>query len=101
VSVVLRIVGLSGGAPSPWDGRWLVEFDPDKRGRDPVGRATLAHVVVTDDIERARRFHDAAQAWEFWRRPSKRWPREGRSDGKPNRPMTAFSVTIYDPEAQR
>jgi hypothetical protein len=100
----MLIVGLASGKPSPWDGRYLKAFDPNERGRDPEGRETLALVELTDDVSEAMRFDDAGDAMRTWKRPSWRWPDEGRLDlergganvGAParNRPLTAFTVEV-------
>jgi hypothetical protein len=64
---------------------WLATFDHDAfEGR---GFGTFTGVV-----ERAMRFEDSIKALEFWRRQSTVNPI--RQDGKPNRPMTALTVTI-------
>jgi hypothetical protein len=55
----------------------------------PCGRG---HVVFTPHVEKALRFESAGAAMEFWRTRSKTVPT--RPDGKPNRPLTAFTVEI-------
>lgn len=90
--VVLKLVGLSCGPATEFDGEYLVEYDPDARGVDKRGWPMTAHIVTTRDVRRARRFKDAVAAMECWRQRSARWPY--RDDGKPNRPLTAFSATI-------
>jgi len=69
----------------PHAGQYLRSYDPDFNG----GRG---QVVVTDDLEMALRFADIIEAMEEWKRPSTVHPIR-LSDGKPNRPMTAWSVT--------
>lgn len=96
MSVVIQIVGLVLGEPSPFDGEWLVEYDPNQRGVDRDGDEMFAHVKTTATLAEARRF-TTAEALAYWKQVSARWPR--RPDGKPNRPLTAFTVSIYDPEA--
>lgn len=88
----IQIIGLRNRAPTPFDGQWLVEYDPDQRGVDPEGEPMLAHVVTTPDRANARLFEDAADAMHEWQRVSKTWP--VRQDGKPNRPLAAFTVQI-------
>ena len=93
-SVVIRLVGLASGEPTPYDGQWLVDYDPARSGCDALGRPMLAHVVTTADRDRARRFADAAEAYRVWRLPS----------GLPypmNAPLTAYTIAvtrISDPE---
>jgi hypothetical protein len=42
------------------------------------------------------RFKTAGEAWMLWRRPSR--VRPVRADGKPNRPLTAFTIEVLDEE---
>ena len=51
----------------------------------------LAHVVTTPDIYAAKHFTDYAEFHKVWTLVDNRNP--VRPDGKPNRPLTAFSVT--------
>ena len=48
--------------------------------------------VFTSKIANAQRFATFEAATEFWKQQSKTRPL--RPDGKPNRPLTAFNVTI-------
>jgi hypothetical protein len=70
----------------PDAGRYLLSYDPDAYD----GRG---EVITTSDPERAQRFADHVAAWEEWKRPSTVHPIR-LTDGKPNRPMTAWTVTI-------
>jgi hypothetical protein len=90
--VALRIVGLVDGSPSPFDGLYLVEYDPDRPGVSPDGRPMLAHIVATAERPQAREFPNALEAMKCWRTVSRTWPM--RSDGQPNRPLTAFTVEV-------
>lgn len=72
----------------PDAGRFVERYDPDfADGRGMVD--------TTDDLSRAMRFPDAIEAWALWKLPSTVHPIR-LSDGKPNRPMTAFSITVVD-----
>lgn len=62
---------------------YLASYDPDAcEGRGDI--------KVTRDIGLARRFADAREVLEEWRRQSTVQPL--RSDGKPNRPLTAYTI---------
>lgn len=50
------------------------------------------HTTFTRDRTRAVSFDSPADAIEYWRQQSKTVPT--RPDGKPNRPLTAFTVEI-------
>ncbi len=90
--VVLKIVGRAIGLPSVFDGRYLVEYDPEIDGRDPKGRPMRAHVVTTSNKSEARQYADSIEAFGHWKQQCKREP--VRPDGKPNRPLTAFTVEL-------
>jgi hypothetical protein len=66
-------------------GQYLESFDADAmRGRGLV--------AWTDDPQKAKLFASFGNAHEFYRTQSKTHPL--RDDGKPNRPLTAYNVTI-------
>lgn len=93
---ILEILGLVDGSPSPFDGEFLVEFDPDRPGVAPDGRQIIFHLVTTTDRTKAQVFADANEALEFWRQVSQKEPI--RPDGEPNRPLTVFTVAIEAPD---
>ena len=93
--VVMQIVGLVSGDECPFDGQFLVEYDPERDGTDPRGWPMMAHIVCTPHIRDARRFTDFGEAHRVWTRTCRRDP--VRPDGKPNRPLTAFTVSIGSP----
>jgi hypothetical protein len=64
--------------------QWLAEYDPDADGG--AGRITS-----TADPLRAKRYPDLAAALGEWRRVSTVQPT--RLDGKPNRPLSAYTIT--------
>ena len=88
----MQIVGLVVGGETPFDGQFLVEYDPDRAGVAPDGSPMLAHILTTPAIGAAKYWPLGGEALEEWRRASKRWPT--RPDGRPNRPLTAFTVEI-------
>ena len=49
-------------------------------------------VTTTHEITLALKFNSTEKAMEFWRQPST--VRPVREDGKPNRPLCAFTVEI-------
>lgn len=88
MSFAIRCEGLVGVnvVDSPTvTGSYLQSYDPDANG----GRGDA---VWTNDPANARRFDSPVDAWECWRQTSTVQPL--RADGKPNRPLTAFTVTI-------
>lgn len=81
MAVVLRCLGFpTGGGPV---GEYLATFDPE--AGDGGGEATF-----TPEIAAALHFPDVAAAYRFYgTRPI---CRPTRPDGKPNRPLTAFTM---------
>lgn len=64
-------------------GMWLHRYDPD--AFDGRGQ-----IVFTPLKSEAQRFPSMIEAMACWKQPSTRVPL--RDDGKPNRPLTAFTV---------
>lgn len=89
---VIKIIGLADGRPCPFDGQYLVAYDPDRLGVDPRGVGMAAHIVCSPDRGDAKEYPTAADALEDWQRVSQKWPL--RYDDEPNRPLTAFSVEV-------
>jgi hypothetical protein len=78
--------GLADGRPMH-NGMYLSAYDPE--GEGGMGSFEWSH-----NPEDAMRFPDAASAWVLWKTTSKTRPT--RWDGKPNRPLTAYTVAIED-----
>lgn len=72
------------GGPDIPEGAWLASFDPELH--DGVGGATW-----TLDQAEAMQFVDSAAAMACWMTQSTTVPT--RPDGRPNRPLSAFSIT--------
>lgn len=79
---VIQLIGLATGVPNPDEGTYVVEYDP-------AAFAGRGDIRTTPDKDRARRFTDAGAAAEYWRQSA-----GIRPDGKPNRPLTAWTVEI-------
>jgi len=91
--IVIRCVDLVGITRHPSNGspahQYLASYDPE--AYDGRGFAEW-----TADIELAMRFPTAGEAWMLWRQPSR--VRPVRSDGQPNRPLTAFTIEVLNEE---
>ena len=61
---------------------------------DPNAKFGLGDDRWTADLAKAKRFPSFTAAMECWKAQSTLVPR--RPDGKPNRPMTAWSVTVVE-----
>jgi hypothetical protein len=82
---VIKLLGAASGHPTNLEGQYLKSYDPeafDGRG----------DVVATPLKEYAMRFDSFSQAHAFWNQQSKTRPL--RPDGKPNKPLTAFTIEI-------
>lgn len=82
----IKLICLADGRPSPLDGQYVKEYDPDC-----PGHPGFVHLVTTPDPEEALNL-PTAECFELWHRVSKRDP--VRPDGKPNRPLTAYTAEI-------
>jgi hypothetical protein len=92
VPYVIKIEGMVTGGRTPFDDEYIVEYDPERDGTDPLGHSMRCHLLTTPDVHEARQFGTPAEAFETWRKVCQRQPE--RPDGKPNRPLTAFTVTV-------
>lgn len=90
---VIRLITLaSPRAPgTEHDGRFVVEFEPGRM--DLRGFLHGGKIVTTDNVHDARRFTDPGEALAYWQKAN-----GVRPDGKPNRPLTAWTaeITRYD-----
>lgn len=92
MTYVIRCLGTAGiqmHGPSP-EGLLLKSYDPE-------GHHGLGDADWTADLTEAMRFPDHKAAAECWRQVPRNRPY--RPDGKPNRPLTAYHVTI-EPEGE-
>lgn len=91
----MSIVMVNGGAMGTIlgcqsaPGQYLAWYDPDALGG-------LGACGWTDHIEDAKRFPDFISAHDEYRRVSTRYPLRG--DGRPNRPLTAYSIMFRSTE---
>jgi len=82
---VITALGFANGTHCPHAGMYLRSFDHDAIGG-------IGHGVFTRHANRAQTFKDQREALAFWHRQSK--VRPWRADGKPNKPLTALTVSI-------
>lgn len=80
-SYVLQIEGFADGSPTDVAGHYVVAYDPD------------GALELTPDRIKARHFLSARDAFLTWRAQASP-PNHLRPDGKPNRPLTAFTVKV-------
>src|SRR3954453_5487723 len=90
MSCVIKIEGIAGYGPGTtvaknYVGRYVKYYNPNGKG----GRGD---VQATPHKRYAQQFDSKKEAWEFWNTQSTVLPLQ--PDGKPNKPLTAFSVMI-------
>lgn len=87
---VIKIIGFADDRVCPFEGAYIhsVDFEADMSNfKSSLGK-------FTRDINKAKRFDNIGEALEFWKTIRHR---DGlRPDGKPNRPLTAFTVDIIN-----
>jgi hypothetical protein len=81
MAVAIQLIELADGRPSLLAGQFLMAADVDREIEQWTG-----------DIASALQFTDVGDALEFWRQPSRARP--VRPDGRPNRPLTAYTVAL-------
>jgi hypothetical protein len=86
MAYVIKLEGLAVGRPSEYDGEYLSFYDP---GAGEPGECRLDTVADPREARHFATFQDAVQTWQA---DDPRQP--VRADGKPNRPLTAYSVSI-------
>lgn len=88
MGVRIKLLELAAGGTSEFDHSYLKEYDPTRLTVD--GGYDGGLLTVTREPAEARVFPSVSEALEYWRQSYgiRPW------DGKPNRPLTAWTVTI-------
>ena len=96
---MLRLRGLIDGQPSPFDGQYVVEYDPSRNGAfHYMGRKAWPvcwHLVTTPDVDQAT-LMTAEQAYDLFMQVDTRHPTRPE-DGRPNRPLMAYTTELCRP----
>jgi hypothetical protein len=87
----ILIIGPTDGSPHEAANKWVKQYDASVLCAD--GSYDGGLLEVTDNPDEAKSFPDAREALECWRQTAPA-PFDVRPDGKPNRPLTAFSVSV-------
>lgn len=85
---IIKFICYASGALSSIDGLYLVRYDPTIKDG-------VFFLDTTDDPRKAKTFDPPGLAMEEWMRVSPNMPTR-LWDGKPNRPLTAWSIEIID-----
>lgn len=81
----IKVVSFANGQPCREAGSYIKNFDAE-------AYPARGSVLLTWEPEDAKRFSNQQQAFEFWQTQCKHEP--VRPDGRPNRPLTAYNVSI-------
>lgn len=84
---VIRVICMADGEPGAYDGRFLEWYNPNLSPDDSVDMGGF-----TPDISKAMKFPDAGAALACWNQ--ERVIGSPRFDGRPNKPLTAFTVEV-------
>lgn len=84
--LVIRIVADALGDQRE-AGKYILSFDPQYP--HPLG---IGKLELTKSIEMAQKFPNLELAMAFWKQQSPTVPL--RDDGRPNRPLTAYTITF-------
>lgn len=85
MSYVIKIMGYADDQPSPYDGRYVKDYDPDGFGGQGL-------IDTTENPREALQFPNPTRACDLYQ--SRSTVRPYRQDGGPNRPMSAFHIEI-------
>lgn len=88
MTVTLKFIGFANGEPAPISGHYLVKYDPT------IDKEQRILLETTTDRSKAKKFANPGEAFSEWKRVSPNVPI--RYDGKPNRPLTAYTVEIEE-----
>ena len=85
---IMFIVSLASGRPCAQAGRYLLSWKPGGPRRQGI-------LQTTADPLKAKRFAGQGAAFAFYMQV------DGlRPDGQPNRPLTAFTMQVMEPDAE-
>jgi hypothetical protein len=89
MSCVILLVGTVAGVPTEFDGKYVKLYDPTYVHPDGYDGGILE---VTSDKCEAMQFPDAGAACAKWMQ-AYGWRED---DGEPNRPLTAWNVSVEE-----
>src|SRR5476651_995426 len=94
-NVIIRIICLVSGVPTPFDGKYVKAYDPTYHYAP--GEYDGGLLEVTDDPKQALQFPNVGAAMAKWKQSAGCECHGKRVDGRPNAPLTAWNVEIYTP----
>lgn len=90
MSIIIKIENNAAGFPCPFAGEYIMDYDPYFGGTTDRGKGLLG---TTKDPAKAKEFDDLLVALDYWKQVSPTVPVRDL-DGQPNRPLTAFTVSL-------
>ena len=88
MSYAIRLIGTVAGVPTEYDGRYVAIYNPAYWPEgEPYDGGLLA---TTENVRNAKHFPTAQAAMDSYRQSYGL-----RRDGEPNRPLTAWTVEIF------
>jgi hypothetical protein len=88
--IIIKLVKLANGMGHPHNGKYVKEYDPNYYFE---GRYEGGWLRLTEDPKQAKNFDSFKEAYDYWMQQAPA-PHDVRPDGKPNRPLTAWTVEI-------
>lgn len=85
MATVIKLYGLINGTPTQHDNEYVVDYSPEA-----ANEPDEILLITTPDKDKATRFNTLEDALACYRHVDKRYP--VRRDGRPNRPLTAFTA---------
>ena len=86
---IVQLVCYANGEACPRGGEYVVDYEPPVMNAAGEYVPNTGRIETSRDLSRARLFATAADAAACWRRSN-----GVRPDGKPNRPLTSYTVLI-------
>lgn len=85
---VIKCIGWFYPTPCPFQDHYLVWYNPEQPKTQNLGG-------WSDEIDEAMRFDSMSEAIETWRR-QRMYDGGLRTDGHPDRPLTAFTIEVVE-----
>ncbi len=89
--VLLKLLSLADGSLDAHCNRYVVSYDAT--AHRPNGSYDGGQLLTTDDPQKAQQFASLTEALEVWKQAAG-CHCHPRADGKPNRPLTAYTATV-------
>jgi len=93
--MLLQFLCMADGSSSLIDGHYYVSYDPEFHA--PDGSYDGGLLETSSDPAQAYQFRDAGEAFLAWKQGPTCTCHRLRQDGKPQRPLTQFTITLKNP----